>query len=912
MPKQVGPSEKAIRRRNWKIDCVLHVFAVYALPIVIGLVSLLALIAWQPQHLYTEPQPLQVKFIGDARSALTPGQALAQLQDFTPQAFHDTQLSEAPVWSSFPVPKDLVSSPMTIEFPSRHALDIACWNAGTLTPLGHGNRRGTSGAISAIKAGFALELNPSLKDAQVLCRTRAFGPARLSALVWRTDALQTSAQEFHRKAGLLDGGLIVLAIFVLLTAVINRNALYVMFAGWLVINLRMGSLSAGWDTQWLGHTVPYDWLLQGRLITLTLYYVLTLTLFTTLFREDLSHDGCKFLVGFLQWTCPPLLLLSAVMPSARFLPFIWFFASVGVPTLVYLLIKILRETRSRVAMWYGAAIGITLVSSLYEVLAAAAGIKELIGSVNSVTAALSSSLLAALAIAEQMRQEHEELLQAKAELAHTFEAMSIGLFTLDMHGRFMSANPALQAMLGPDVLANGGAAWQTYFAEDTRTQLHQLVHSKNRDGMEIRGLPNPDGSRSRRFLVKATLARNKIEGSLQDVTERHLIEMELRLAKLKAEATSHAKSRFLASASHDLRQPAHALGMFVSRLADLPHNEETRKLVTGMEASVHAMQDMLEGFFDISQLDSGTTPIQPVAFPIERILGPLRSSFTSAANEKGLRLRIRPSRAWVCSDPQLLHRIMLNLVSNALRYTDQGSVMVACRPVSDGTQFRLEVRDSGIGIAAEHHEEIFQEFFQVNNPERSRAKGLGVGLSLVQRACRLLKHPLTMRSAPGRGTCFTLTLPRASAPSAAAPANTAEPTSSGDMQGLHVLVIEDDVLGREGLAAMLTAWGCRLTLAQNAQMACDLLEPDQIPNIIISDFRLSDGMDGIQTVRRVRETAGRQIAACLITGDTDAEVKQQAQAAGLPLLYKPVRPAKLRNLLRHAVLPAGERRGTPR
>ena len=143
-----------------------------------------------------------------------------------------------------------------------------------------------------------------------------------------------------------------------------------------------------------------------------------------------------------------------------------------------------------------------------------------------------------------------------------------------------------------------------------------------------------------------------------------------------------------------------ALGMFVARLAELPHDDETKRLPTGMEASVRAMQDMLVGFFDISQLDSGTAPVEPLAFPIERVLAPLRSSFTSAAHEKGLRLR--PSSAWVCSEPRLLHRILLNLVSNALRHTERGTVLAACRPTNDGKRLRIEVRDSGIGIAAAH------------------------------------------------------------------------------------------------------------------------------------------------------------------------------------------------------------------
>ncbi|ABD70202.1 diguanylate cyclase/phosphodiesterase [Rhodoferax ferrireducens T118] len=505
---------------NQGLDRLLYALSTYALPFFIGLMSLLALFAWKTQYPAADPQQLQIRVIKESAAVAGPAQALAQLRESSISQFHDTRLSEVPVWLTFVVPEDVEHTPMMVEFPSRHAMDIACWDARTLKALGTGNHQGTTGGITAIKAGFALELSPALKDEQVVCRTSAIGPARLSALIWRANNLQTSAQEFHRKSGLLDGGIIVLAIFVLVTALINRNRLYVLFAAWLVINLRMGALSAGWDTQWLGYTVPYDWLLQGRMITITLYYVLTLILFTSLFRDDLLHVGHEWLVRVFQWTCFPLLILSSFLPSSSYLPLFWPVVGAGISMLAYLLVRILRKTRSRVAMWYGAAISITLVASFYEVLSAALGIKGLIGSVNSVTAALVSSLLAALAIAEQMRHEHVQRLEVQAKLEHTYAAMPIGLFTLDLRGRFTSANPALVGMLGPNVLTDGANAWQQYFTNGAWTQLHQMVHNKSEDEMEIQGKPVPGYSGSKCFLVKATLAGDKIEGSLQDVTEK--------------------------------------------------------------------------------------------------------------------------------------------------------------------------------------------------------------------------------------------------------------------------------------------------------------------------------------------------------------------------------------------------------
>ena len=389
--------------------------------------------------------------------------------------------------------------------------------------------------------------------------------------------------------------------------------------------------------------------------------------------------------------------------------------------------------------------------------------------------------------------------------------------------------------------------------------------------------------------------------AVRDITAAKAIEATLKAARLKAENASQAKSRFLASASHDLRQPAHALGMFVARLAELPHDSQTRHLVDSMDASVRAMQDMLDGLFDISRLDSDQTQIRRVAFPIEGTLRQLRSSLSSAASEKGLRLRIRPSKAWIESDPALLQPILLNLVSNAIRYTQQGSILVACRPTLDGTQLRIEVRDSGVGIAPEHHEEIFQEFFQVDNPQRDRNKGLGVGLSIVDRACRLLEHPHAIRSAPGCGSCFTVTLPLVPARAGGAYEESNESAPQTSFNGLRVLLIEDDALGRVGLASLLSSWGCSVTKVEGAKAACELYRDDQAPDFIISDFRLGGRINGIEAVDLLSAIAGRPIVACLISGDTDANVKEQAQAAGLPLLQKPVRPAKLRSLMRHLV-----------
>ena len=397
---------------------------------------------------------------------------------------------------------------------------------------------------------------------------------------------------------------------------------------------------------------------------------------------------------------------------------------------------------------------------------------------------------------------------------------------------------------------------------------------------------------------------------------RSRFEAQLQQGKEQAEAAVHAKSRFLAAASHDLRQPAHALGMFVARLMQLPHEPQTKELVAGVDASVRALQEMLDAFFDYSRLDAQSMQVRLCAFPVDSIFEPLRRSFSGLAAQKGLRLRIRPSGAWVHSDSILLQRVMLNLVSNAMQYTQQGSILVSCRAIAGGTQARIQVWDSGIGIAPQNHERVFQEFFQAENPARDRNKGMGLGLSMVQRSCRLLNHPLAMRSGLGRGTRFTLTIPLAQTRLARSPAATVDLPALEQLDGMHVMLIEDDALGSAALAGLLTSWGCLVTVAGSAQIACDRLGHVATPDFIVSDYRLPGAHDGIAAVRMVRQAAGREIAACLISGDTQGDLSQQARALGLTLLQKPVRPAKLRSLLRRSVqvgaLDATDAGGDPR
>lgn len=370
---------------------------------------------------------------------------------------------------------------------------------------------------------------------------------------------------------------------------------------------------------------------------------------------------------------------------------------------------------------------------------------------------------------------------------------------------------------------------------------------------------------------------------------------ELRARKEEAERANLAKSRFLAAASHDLRQPMHALGLFISELGQqASHTPESRRLVQRIAASAEAMENLLDSLLDISKLDAGVLQPNIRAFPLEPLLDRIAAQMRPAAEDHGLQLKVRPCKAWVESDPVLFERILTNLVSNALRYTPHGRVLVACRRRHG--RLRVEVRDSGIGIAPEAQDIIFQEFVQLDNDERARDKGLGLGLAIVRRLVDLMGHGLNLRSAPQRGSVFAIEVPLALAdPGAPGDDGSRAP---GDLSGLLVALLDDDPLARDGMESLLTAWGCTVIAAETpAELLDALAQGGGRPQILISDFRLHGPHNGVDIVYALRERTGGDIAAVLISGDTGPETLRLAQDAGVPLLHKPVRPARLRALL---------------
>ncbi len=361
-----------------------------------------------------------------------------------------------------------------------------------------------------------------------------------------------------------------------------------------------------------------------------------------------------------------------------------------------------------------------------------------------------------------------------------------------------------------------------------------------------------------------------------------------------------AKSRFLAAASHDLRQPLHAVGLFVAQLHRRLRAGERSQVVGRIEAALAAMNELFSALLDISKLDAGGTTVNITEFPFAQLLARAEMTFGEAARGKGLSFRIVPSSAWIRSDFILLERVVFNLISNAVRYTSHGGLLVGCR--KRGNSLRIEVWDTGAGIPEDQHQRIFGEFYRLGEPDRARGAGLGLGLAIVDRLCRLLSHPIEVRSIPGKGSVFTVMVP--SAPARAAviePRALRERNQLSLSNGKLVLVIDDDPLVREGMGGILRSWGCRVIAADTDSKALKALTgQDHPPDLIISDYHLADGVTGPETIERLRSALSAQIPAFLISGDTDSEPLRQARAKGYHLLHKPVDPMALRAMFNQA------------
>jgi len=395
-------------------------------------------------------------------------------------------------------------------------------------------------------------------------------------------------------------------------------------------------------------------------------------------------------------------------------------------------------------------------------------------------------------------------------------------------------------------------------------------------------------------LHQRRLASGEQVCTLTDISVLKTRQHQLDRARVEAEQANAAKTRFLAAASHDLRQPIHALGLLHEALVERLGERGPASLLERIGAAIEAVNSMLGALLDISKLDAGVVEPRIQAVDLGALLARLDDEFQAVAAEGGNQLRVRASRQWLRSDALMLERILRNLIGNALRYTRGGRVLVGARRCGDS--LRIEVHDSGPGIPAERREEIFLEFHQLGNPQRDRRQGLGLGLAIARRLAALLDHSLELRSTLGRGSVFSVVAPRCVVASGDVVA--AKQQRPGDfLRGHRALVIDDDFDIRTAMRELLQGWGMQVSIAADAAEA-GAQAAAAAPDVLVVDYRLAAGADGIAVIAELRRQLGAPTPALLLTGDTAPERLQQARDSGLPLLHKPLRPASLRIALR--------------
>lgn len=374
-------------------------------------------------------------------------------------------------------------------------------------------------------------------------------------------------------------------------------------------------------------------------------------------------------------------------------------------------------------------------------------------------------------------------------------------------------------------------------------------------------------------------------------------------AQRDAEAANRAKTQFFAAASHDLRQPLHALGLFAEALRNRSKDDEVAHLVNSINSSVDALEGLFSELLDITKIDTGGVDIEPEHFAMRDLFTRIQLHFEPIAFEKGLMLSFHGEQHHCYADPLVVERILRNLVSNAIRYTEDGGVLVSCR--KRGEQLCLQVWDTGIGIADKEQGRIFEEFYQTqsNRPlQPHHRKGLGLGLAIVKRLADLMDAPLTLRSRVGRGTVFTMMLPLGRAPRLQAVNSAPKPSLGVTLDRRHIVVVEDELAVLEGLQVLLKGWGATVSAFDSVAAvsawaaSCDPATTPR-PDLLMVDYRLPNQHTGIDAIKVVRGVFGPALPAILVTGSTMTQHEEEAREHQFHVLLKPVVPTKLRAMI---------------
>ncbi|CAO3379479.1 hypothetical protein [Azospirillum argentinense] len=480
--------------------------------------------------------------------------------------------------------------------------------------------------------------------------------------------------------------------------------------------------------------------------------------------------------------------------------------------------------------------------------------------------------------------------------------------------RLLGGLPAPAAGCGCDGTraGNGGAG----FGEGLCPLSRAL---RNGETVEQEDMPytRPDGA-AMILSVSATPVRDAdgrvtlAIGTLRDVGERKAMERALQRAKEEADEANRAKSKFLAAASHDLRQPMQSMFLFTGVLHRFIRDEQGQRSLEMLERGLDTLKGLLDSLLDVSRLDAGAVDPRVEPFPLTSLLDEIAASYAPILESKALAFRIvqQDRAATVLSDRVLLGRMVRNLLENAVKYTERGAVQIAVQTQGNGGQgggaqggrVRIEVSDTGIGIPPDQLTRIFAEFHQLNNPERDRARGLGLGLAIVQRLSAILDHPVEVKSQPDRGSVFAITVPLAPAETAPPPPPVTASAFTGGGEAPRALLVDDDAIVLLGLRDMFREWGYEVRIAGSTDEAVAKIEADgRMPDVMLVDYRLREERVGTEAVVRVRAMAGWNVPAVILTGEAGPECELDAAAHGLEVVRKPVTPRQLRRVLDRAM-----------
>ncbi|AWB08263.1 histidine kinase (plasmid) [Azospirillum humicireducens] len=541
----------------------------------------------------------------------------------------------------------------------------------------------------------------------------------------------------------------------------------------------------------------------------------------------------------------------------------------------------------------------------------------------AVMTGLGTLLLLCLALLSSLldrRQQADRSAEQEARYRAIVDTAVDPIILIDDHGIVQSFNHAAEKTFGYRADEVIGRNVNMLMPEPYRTAHDGYLDRYHRTGerrivgigREVEGL-RKDGST---FPLDLSVGewhvgkRRMYTGIMRDITARKAAEEAILRARDEAEAArieavharddaqraDRAKTKFLAAASHDLRQPLQSLFFFAHALSDKLEGHPTAPLLASMTESLTGLRVMLDSLLDVSRLDAGVVKPSVTDFALGPLLDRLAEEYRIRAGESGLTLRHVPTSAWISSDPALLERILRNLIENAIRYTERGEILIGC--LHRGGGLRLAVLDQGIGIPADKTEDIFQEFTQLANPERDRRKGLGLGLAIVRRLAGLLEHGVTVRSTPERGSGFFLDLPAAVPRPIPKPVRL--PVEPARAKGL-IVVVDDDTIILLSMRAMLEEWGYDVVAAVSADEAIQsLLNLGRQPAMIVADYRLREGRTGVEAIRDIYGVCGVRVPAVVLTGDTDPARIAEVQRSGHRLVHKPVSAPMLREILTSA------------